>query len=81
MNNKPILCLILLVLFLAGSIAYAQTQRNTSMKRTWEYKIVDGSPTSTLEKTLNQLGAEGWEFVAVNPANFTYATCSPELVP
>lgn len=77
MNNKPILCLILLVLFLAGSIAYAQTQRNTPMKRTWEYKIVDGSPTSTLEKTLNQLGAEGWEFVAINPANFTYVLKRP----
>ena len=47
------------------------------MKRTWEYKIVDGSPTSTLEKTLNQLGAEGWEFVAINPANFTYVLKRP----
>jgi hypothetical protein len=36
-------------------------------KGTWEYKFVSGE--SATEATANQLGAEGWELVAVAPPN------------
>lgn len=67
MMNKRIVCLILPLVLLTGSITYAQTQRSAAVKQTWEYRVVEAPASAQKERTLNQLGADGWELVAVEP--------------
>lgn len=52
MRNKLIITAMLLLSFLAVGWA-------NQAPRTWEYKVVTGKCNN--EKTLNTLGAEGWE--------------------
>ena len=69
MKNKLILSIIAL-LCLLGSSRYAAGQRGNSVKQTWEYTVslMDNNQQQQA-KQLNQLGADGWELVAVVPSN------------
>ncbi len=61
MKNKIYLSLVLVaVLCLVGWTGFAQ--KSSPARQTWEYKEFR-SPVG--EKELNELGAQGWELVAV----------------
>lgn len=38
----------------------------TMAMQTWEYQVVDIDPAARSQDRLNELGAEGWELVAVS---------------
>ena len=52
------------ILLLIVWTAFGQTR--SIVKTTWEYKVID-TPTQaqSLERQLNSLGADGWEFVSI----------------
>ena len=53
-----------LLLCAVGWTGYAQ--RSAPKRVTWEYKVVGLSTSYAEDKTLNEFGAQGWEFVAVS---------------
>jgi hypothetical protein len=70
--------LIAIALCVAGWTAHAQMQRRGTAKQTWEYKVIlMGRVTDTqrdpqwLTDGLSEIGAEGWELVAIDPASST----------
>ena len=71
MKNKFYLSLAVGLLFcLFGWAGHVRAQRSSEQRQTWEYKLlipVVAGPS--LEAQMNQLGAEGWELVAVKRDN------------
>ena len=67
MKNRFFLSLfVALLLCLAGWAELAKAQRSSQYRQTWEYKLfLPVAPGPSLQDQMNQLGAEGWELVAV----------------
>jgi hypothetical protein len=67
MKNKfYLLPIVALLLCLVGWTAHARAQRGYQERQTWEYRLfVPVAPGPSLQDQMNQLGAEGWELVAV----------------
>ena len=67
MKNKfYLLPIVALLLCLAGWAAHASAQRGYQERQAWEYRLfVPVAPGPSLRDQMNQLGAEGWELVAV----------------
>lgn len=66
MRSRVYLHLILIVIgvfCLVGWTGYQQRRRPSA----WEYKFVEAVYDDRAEKELNNLGAQGWELVAVQP--------------
>jgi hypothetical protein len=63
------LLIVAAVLFgLAGWTGFGQKQRAT--QQTWEYKVVYVAGVRSLsEKTMNEMGAQGWELITFQPIN------------
>lgn len=57
--------LIFVALCLAGWTSYGQKPSPKPLRAGWEYKILQG----VTEQELNQLGADGWELVAVTASD------------
>lgn len=57
--------LVFAALCLGGWTSYGEKQSLKPARATWEYKILQG----VTEEQLNQLGAGGWELVAVAAGN------------
>lgn len=62
------LAVLLLFLSLLGWVGHARAQKNNNDRKVWEYKVGATSlmGTPSVQDQLNQLGAEGWELVAVD---------------
>ena len=74
MKSKTHLIVILIVLTLLGLVGWtASGQRRKVSQDMWEYRIVY---TNDPEKILNELGAQGWELVTVQPIQDEYKGCS-----
>lgn len=62
------LLLAIVALFcLIGWSGYGQ--RQSSSKMVWEYKILYLNDGQDNVRTLNELGAQGWELVTINDVN------------
>ena len=88
MKNRLYLSLLLTVLLcLAGWNVQARLQRNDPARQAWEYKslvlVIEASRTTLYEDAkvvpgtpvtrMPELGAQGWELVAVVANNSNYA--------
>jgi hypothetical protein len=64
MTNRNFLSLVAVAfLCLAGWSGYAQAQRSTPMRQTWEYMAIDAfNDPNRIQTVLNQYGAQGWEY-------------------
>ena len=70
-KNKLYLSLVMVVLLaLVAWTTRAQGQRSNPARQAWEYKIIDDQANMT--RIMNQLGADGWELVTINPSHNTY---------
>lgn len=67
MDRKPLLWIVVVVVTLIAGwkLASAQGEKEKAVQR-WEHKTYMGQNTDNREVT--QLGKEGWELVAVEPA-------------
>lgn len=64
--TTSIIATILLVFALLGSAGWTVSgQRSKMTQVTWEYKVIPTDSATEGEKTLNELGAHGWELVSV----------------
>jgi CHASE3 domain sensor protein len=69
MKNKLYLSLTIVAFLLCvvGLESYVQAQKISSAKQTWEYHVVDAyNGRDQIEGTLNQSGAQGWEYCGTN---------------
>jgi hypothetical protein len=57
--------IILLVAIILFCFIGRTSQAQKKVERVWEYKVV--SALSLNEKSLNELGAQGWELVLLQP--------------
>ena len=57
--------LVFAALCMIGWTSYGQKQSPKPVRAAWEYKILQG----VTEEQFNQLGADGWELVAVTAGN------------
>lgn len=67
--------ILILIIFIALSLGSWTQQGNSSSNPQWEYKVlsIDNSIHSpTLEKALNELGAQGWELLQYQQAGDRY---------
>jgi len=64
---------LLLFLSLLGWAEHARAQKTNNDSKVWEYKVGAASVVGTpsIQDQLNQLGAEGWELVAVENVSTT----------
>jgi hypothetical protein len=82
MKMRDKLILIVIAFLLVGMISWgAYSQKSNVTRPQWEYMLVDYINGEEASRKLNELGAQGWELVAVsdktfNPGNQT----STELV-
>jgi Domain of unknown function (DUF4177) len=61
------LILILAALLIIGTISWRGYSQRANMSRTsWEYLMVGYVNTDETQRKLNELGAQGWEVVAVS---------------
>ena len=58
--------LILIALLMVGVISWAGYGQKSNVKKTsWEYMMVEYGNYDEASRRLNELGAEGWELVAM----------------
>lgn len=77
MKLKTFVAVLSAVISLACLVGWTN-QRRASSKAVWEHKILEVYPgtgnitpgVSKTERILNQLGAEGWELVQVEPGQY-----------
>ena len=64
MTNRLFLSLVVVALLcIAGGTVYAQAQRGSPMRQTWEYTVVDAyNDPERIKGVFNQYGAQGWEY-------------------
>ncbi|HEX8844115.1 MAG TPA: DUF4177 domain-containing protein [Pyrinomonadaceae bacterium] len=62
---------VIVAVLLLGLVGWtASGQRQQRPAQTWEYKVVFAPGARTMsEKMMNDLGAQGWEFVAFQEVN------------
>ncbi len=71
-KNLTIILLTAAVLLLGGWTGLGQKQKPADSNIVWEYTVT-GLGTSYLgDKELNQLGAQGWELVAISNSDRGY---------
>ena len=65
-NRFYLLPIVALLLCLVGWTAVARPQRGYQVRQAWEYRLfAPVAPGPSLQDQMNQLGAVGWELVAV----------------
>ena len=64
-RNLPLAIIIALVLLCAVSWS-SYAQRSKTRKPAWEYKVTTFSNLYGNEKSLNEIGAQGWELVEIS---------------
>ncbi len=72
MKTKALVLLIAAaaVFGLAGWTGFGQRQQRPTQQQTWEYKVVYVAGVRSLsEKTMNDMGAQGWELITFQPIN------------
>lgn len=69
MDRKPLLWIVAVVVALTAGWQLVQAQgEKEKVIQKWEYKSIYGAELTADSKDVAQLGKEGWEMIAVEPA-------------
>lgn len=68
MKTPRVIIVLLVVVALSIAAWTVQAQKQNAARQQWEYKVINIYQNNA-DKILDDLGAEGWELVAVQPSS------------